>query len=54
MDGVVLPSNDAGIGAVIRDDQGDFIAAMGAHTHHWDSATVELQAITSFKQIIQP
>lgn len=51
VDGAVLSSCRTGIGVVIRNNKGDFVAAMGVNLHHWDSTTVELQAMLAVKQV---
>lgn len=53
VDGCVLPSNLANMGVILCNERGDAIEALGVKTTHWDSTTVELIAMTSFKHIIQ-
>lgn len=50
VDGALIPNNAAGIGMVIRDEQGNLITA---NLIHWDSTAVELKAIELIDRIVE-
>lgn len=54
VDGARLPSNAAGIGVVVRDNNGLIQSAMGHCMEHWDSAHVEMVALLSIRKVLQP
>lgn len=54
VDGALSSSGVAGTGAILRDEQGNSIVAMGHNFEHWDIARVELQALIAIQQIIEP
>ncbi|XP_020692724.1 uncharacterized protein LOC110106958, partial [Dendrobium catenatum] len=53
IDAALHKSYKVGIGGVFRDHHGRLLLAFGNNLIHWDSAALELQAITSLKHIIK-